>query len=276
MQPMTQSWVERLRRIQAERDTWLCVGLDPSPSLMPAGVSLRDFGCAIIDATLDYACAFKPNLIFYLSFGSEGLRALEETIAYIPDDTPVILDAKFGDISYTAEHYAHAVFDVLGADAVTITPYVGMDAVTPLLGRPGKMIFVLVRSSNITGNDFQRWPSERAPLYRFVTAQINTLARDHADQLGMIVSATQPRDLALLRSWAPSIPFLIPGIGVQEGDLGTAVQHGMTRGGTGPLIGVARAIIYASADGDYAAAARTAAAEWVERIRAERADHQEY
>ncbi len=271
---MTESWVERLRRIQAERDTWLCVGLDPTSSLMPAGVSLRDFGRAIVDATVDHACAFKLNLMFYLSFGSAGLSALEETVAHIPGDMPIILDAKFGDIRYTAQHYAQAAFDVLGADAVTISPYVGMDAVIPLLGRPGKIVFVLVRSSNITGNDFQLWPSERAPLFRFVTAQINTLARDYADQLGMIVSATQPRDLALLRSWAPSIPFLIPGIGVQEGDLGTAVQHGMTRGGTGPLIGVARAIIYASSDRDYVTAARAAAAEWAGRIRAARAEHE--
>lgn len=268
---MAQSFVDRLRAAQEARDTWLCVGLDPTPALMPAGVDLLEFGRAIVKATLEYACAYKPNLMFYLAYGAEGIRALQETIAYVPEDTVVILDAKFGDISYTAEHYARSAYDVLGADAVTVSPYAGMDAVTPLLDYPDKMAFVLVRSSNRTGNDFQLWPSERAPLYRFVTAQINTLARDHEDQLGMIVSATQPRDLVLLRSWAPSIPFLIPGLGVQEGDLDTAVQHGMTRSGLGPLISVTRAIIYAGTGPGYAEAARHAAADWAERIRVTRA-----
>lgn len=268
---MAQSFVNRLQAAQQARDTWLCVGLDPTPALMPAGVELLEFGKTIIDATLDYACAYKPNLMFYLAYGAEGIRALQETIAYVPDNTPVILDAKFGDISYTAQHYARSAYEVLGADAVTVSPYAGMDAVTPLLDYPDKMAFVLVRSSNRSGNDFQLWPSERAPLYRFVTAQINTLACDHEDQLGMIVSATQPRDLVLLRSWAPCIPFLIPGLGAQEGDLDTAVQHGMTRDGLGPIISVTRAIIYATSGPDYAQAARHAAEEWAARIRTARA-----
>jgi orotidine-5'-phosphate decarboxylase len=188
----------------------------------------------------------------------------------VPDDIPVILDAKFGDISYTAEHYAKAAFEVLGADAVTITPYVGMDAVTPLLAYPDRTVFVLVRSTNTTGNDFQLWPSERAPLYRFVTAQLNTLARQYPNQIGLIVASTQPHDLALIRSWAPSLPFLIPGIGVQQGDLNTAVQHGVSRTGIGPLIGVGRAIIYASQNADFASAARDVARDWVSQIRAAR------
>jgi|AMZC01.1.fsa_nt_AMZC01003613.1_1 orotidine-5'-phosphate decarboxylase len=271
---MAQNFVDRLRAAQEARDTWLCVGLDPTPSLMPAGVDLLEFGRMIIDATREYVCAYKPNLMFYLAYGADGIRALQETIAHVPDDTPVILDAKFGDISYTAEHYARSAYDVLGADAVTVSPYAGMDAVTPLLSYTDKMAFVLVRSSNRSGNDFQLWPSERAPLYRFVTAQVNTLARDNPDQLGMIVSATQPRDLVLLRSWAPSIPFLIPGLGVQEGDLDTAVQHGTTRSGVGPIISVTRAIIYASQGDDFAEAASRAAREWVERIRQLRAVYQ--
>ncbi len=263
---MPVSFLEKLSAVQQRRDSWLCIGLDPTPSLLPEGTDLLTFGREIIDATLDQACAYKPNLMFYLAYGAEGIQALQETIAHVPDDTPVILDAKFGDISYTAEHYARSAYDVLGADAVTVSPYAGMDAVTPLLDYADKMTFVLVRSSNRSGNDFQLWPSERAPLYRFVTAQINTLVREHAGQLGMIVSATQPRDLALLRSWAPSIPFLIPGIGVQEGDLETAVRHGQTRSGVGPLISVTRAIIYASSGADFADAAHKAAGQWRERI----------
>lgn len=263
---MTTTFLDTLSAVQRQRDTWLCIGLDPTPSLLPDGVDLTAFGKAIIDATLDYACAYKPNLMFYLAYGAEGIRALQDTIAHIPDDTPVILDAKFGDISYTAQHYARTAYDVLGADAVTVSPYAGMDAVTPLLDYPDKMTFVLVRSSNTSGNDFQLWPTKRAPLYRFVTAQINTLARQHPGQLGMIVSATQPHDLVLLRSWAPSIPFLIPGLGAQEGDLDTAVQHGKTRHGIGPVISVTRAIIYASSGADFAEAAHQAAQTWRSRI----------
>jgi orotidine-5'-phosphate decarboxylase len=264
------TFIDKVLAAQEKKDSWLCVGLDPSPELMPPGVDLATFGRQIIEATADFTCAYKFNLMFYLAYSLDGLQALYETLADVPHDIPVILDAKFGDISYTAEHYAKAAFGVLGADAVTITPYVGMDAVTPLLTYPDRMVFVVVRSANTTGNDFQLWPSERAPLYRFVTAQLNTLARQYPNQIGLIVAATQPHDLALIRSWAPNLPFLIPGIGVQQGDLNTAVQHGVSRTGIGPLIGVGRAILYASQNADFASAAREVARDWVSQIRAAR------
>jgi len=268
---MAQTFIEKLQASQERRQSWLCVGLDPSLDQAPVGVDLATFGKEIVEATAEFACAFKPNLMFYLAYGTEGFEALQKTIAHVPDDIPVILDAKFGDISFTAGYYARAAFDVLGADAVTVSPYVGMDAVTPLLAHENRMVFVLVRSSNTTGNDFQLWPNDKAPLFRFVTAQVNTLAHKHPDQLGIIVGATQPRDLAQIRSWAPGLPFLIPGLGVQQGDLTTAVEHGMTRTGVGPLIGVARAIIYASQGADFTDAAHDAAAAWVTRIREVRA-----
>ncbi len=263
----TMTFIQKLHAAQQQQNSWLCVGLDPTPELMPPGIDLLTFGKRIIEATAEFACAYKPNLMFYLGYGPDGIHALQETINIVPRDIPVILDAKFGDIAYTAEHYARAAFDVLNADAVTITPYVGMDAVTPLLAYPARMVFVLVRSTNVTGNDFQLWPSDRAPLYRFVTAQLNTLARKHPDQIGLVVGATQPRDLSQIRSWAPTLPFLIPGIGVQQGDLAVAVEHGVTRTGIGPLIGVARSIIYASQGADFADAAYASARDWVQRIR---------
>lgn len=269
------SFIDRLRAAQTERDSWLCVGLDPTLDLIPKGVSVVDFGRAIIDATSEFACAYKMNLAFYLAYGAEGLQALQDTVAHVPDDIPTILDAKFGDISYTAEHYARAAFDQLGVDAVTVSPYVGMDAVTPLLSYRDKMIFVLTRSTNTTGNDFQCWPSERAPLYRYVTAQLNTLARRHPDQLGIMVGATQAPDLINIRSWAPSLPFLIPGIGVQEGDLSIAIEHGVSRTGLGPMIAVARSIIYASKHKDYAEMAHESAATWVQDIREMRSRYSE-
>lgn len=262
------TFIEKLRNAQATHASWLCVGLDPTPDQMPAGVTLPEFCRAILEATADYVCAYKLNLAFYLAQGMECLHTLRDLIARVPSTIPVILDAKFGDISYTAQHYARAAFEAFGADAVTVTPYVGMDAVTPLLAYPDRMIFVLVRSANVTGNDFQRWPSERAPLYRFVTAQVNTLARDYPDQLGIMISATQPLDLINVRSWAPALPFLIPGLGVQQGDLQVAVEHGSTRTGIGPIISVTRSIIYASAGPDFAEAAHAAARDWRDRINA--------
>ena len=261
------SFVDKLRTIQEKHDSWLCVGLDPTPDMLPEGVSVLDFSRNIVNATAAYACAFKLNLAFYLAYGAEGIAALQKTVAHVPDDIPVILDAKFGDISYTAEHYARAAFEQIGADAVTVTPYVGMDAVTPLLEQyPDRMVFVLVRSANTTGNDFQHWPNDRAPLYRYVTGQLNTLGRQYPNQLGVLAGATHAPDLINIRSWAPSLTFLIPGIGVQEGDLDIAIEHGVSLSSTGPIIAVTRSIIYAGSDGDYAAAARDAAKLWRQRI----------
>lgn len=268
------TFVDRLRTAQEKRDSWLCIGLDPTPEFMPKSVTLSDFGRAIIDATTELACAYKFNLAFYLAYGPDGLRALQDTVAHVPNDIPTILDAKFGDISYTAEHYARASFEQIGVDAVTVSPYVGMDAVTPLLAYRDKMVFVLARSTNTTGNDFQYWPSERAPLYRYVTAQVNTLARQYPDQLGIVVGATQAPDLINIRSWAPALPFLIPGIGVQQGDLNIAIEHGISQTNIGPMIAVARSIIYASQNDDYAAAARQSAAGWVRQIRDTRARYE--
>lgn len=263
---MPSAFIEKLQAAQRRNNTWLCVGLDPVPGMLPPGVDLTTFSTAIIDATASVACAFKPNLMFYLAYGAEGIRALETTIAHAPDEVPVILDAKFGDIGYTAERYAHAAFETFGADAVTLSPYVGMDAVRPLLRYTDRAVFMLVRSTNTTGNDFQLWPNAHQPLYRHITAQINTLAAEHPGQLGLMVGATQPRDLARIRDWAPTLPFLIPGVGVQAGDLGVAVERGITRSGIGPIISVTRAVIYASQGADFAEAARTAAETWSGQI----------
>jgi orotidine 5'-phosphate decarboxylase subfamily 2 len=269
---MASTFFNRLRTAQEQRDSWLCVGLDPTDSRLPPDVDVATFGQRIVDATAEYACAYKMNMAFYLVYGPDGLQALQTIIAHIPDDIPVILDAKFGDIGYTATHYGRAAFEILGADAVTVSPYVGMDAVVPLLQYDEKAVFVLVRSANTTGNDFQLWPNEQSPLFRYVTAQLNTLADQYPEQIGIGVGATQPRDLARLRCWAPSLPFLVPGLGEQEGDFTLAVEHGLTVTGIGPTISVGRSIIYASDGADFEQAAHTAAREWVERIRAARQD----
>lgn len=264
------TFFQRLRAAQEQRDSWLCIGLDPTASRIPGGVDVTTFGKKIVDATVPYACAYKMNLAFYLAYGPEGLQALQAIIAHVPDEIPVILDAKFGDIDYTALHYARAAFEVLGADAVTVSPYVGMDAVKPLLNYDDKGVFVLVRSANTTSNDFQLWPNEQSPLFRYVTAQLNTLADKHPEQIGISVGATQPRDLMRLRCWAPTLPFLIPGLGEQEGDFAQAVEQGITVTGIGPTINVGRTIIYASQDSDFDHAAAMTARDWVEQIRVQR------
>jgi orotidine-5'-phosphate decarboxylase len=262
-------FIEKLQSAQERQNSWLCIGLDPDADQMPTGVDILTFSKRIVDATAEFACAFKPNLAFYLAHGPDGLRALRETIAHIPNELPVILDAKFGDISYTAAHYGRAAFEMLGADAVTVSAYVGMDAVTPLLvSYPEQMVFVLVRSTNTTSNDFQLWPSDKAPLFRYVTAQLNTLLAKYPDQLGAAVGATQPQDMGRVRTWAPSLPFLISGLGAQGGDLRVAVQEGITRTGIGPILSVTRSIIYADQGPDFADAAQSAASEWLRRIRA--------
>lgn len=264
------TFMDKLKDRQRSNQSWLCVGIDPHPDYMPDNIDLLTFGKAIVDATADQVCAYKLNMVFFLTYGAAGLQVLQDTIAHVPDAIPVILDAKFGDIGYTAERYAALAYDVLGVDAVTLSPYVGMDAVMPLLDYPGRAVFVLARSANRTGNDFQRWPNQHAPLFRFVVAQLNTLAQKHPGQVGAGVASTQARDLSQIRCWAPNLPFLIPGLGVQEGDVNAAVEHGETRDGIGPLISVTRAIIYASQGGDYAAAARQAAQQWRERLHAVR------
>lgn len=263
-------FIDRLREAQQRNDSWLCVGLDPNRELLPPGVSLETFCRTVIDATIDYVCAFKFNLAFFLTHGAEGYATLIDVMASVPEHIPVILDAKFGDIDYTAQQHARITFEVTKAQAVTLTPYVGIEAIMPFLQNPESMVLVLVRSANRLGNDFQTWPSSESPLFRYVTSEINTLEQQYPGQLGLSVAATLPRDLARIRSWAPNVPFLIPGVGVQEGDLRTAVQHGATRTGIGPIINLSREISHASRGPDFGEQARAAAEHWVQEIRRER------
>lgn len=263
--------IDQLHDAQQRNDSWLCVGLDPNPELIPPGVSLEEFCRTIIDATHDLVCAFKFNLAFFLAYGPGGMAVLADMIALVSADIPVILDAKFGDIDYTAQQQVRIAYDVLKARAVTLTPYVGIEGILPFLSNPDALAIVLVRSTNRFGNDFQTWPSAESPLYRYVTAEINTLEQRYPGQVGLSAAATLPRDLARIRSWAPNLPLLIPGVGAQEGDLRTAVQYGSARAGVGPIISISRAITYASRDRDFGRQAQAAAQKWVEDIRHERA-----
>jgi orotidine-5'-phosphate decarboxylase len=244
-----------------KNNSLLCVGLDPDPALMPPGVSTLDFNKAVIDATADLVCCFKPNLAFYEVEGAAGWEILRQTIDYIPKSVPVIADAKRGDIGNTAKAYAVAVFDELGAGAVTVNPYLGFDAIEPFLSYHERGVFILCRTSNKGAADFQnlavQFEGKETPLYQVVAGRAHDWNR--AKNIGLVVGATYPDELRILRKAHPDIPFLIPGVGAQGGDFRLAVEYGQDRRGAGIAINSSRQILYASKGNDFAQAARSAA-----------------
>jgi orotidine-5'-phosphate decarboxylase len=255
---------EKLLAAQQRNNSWVCVGLDIQLSKMPLPLQQMDdpilpFAQAIIDATRDLACAFKPNLGFFLAEGAAGVIALERLMRYIPSDIPIILDGKFGDIGSTAEQYAHGAFQALRADAVTLSPYVGADAIKPFLNYADKGVFVLARTSNPGAGEFQNLLSDGTPLYQSVVRKASEWHQAGPGSCGLVVGATYPQELEQVRALAPDLPFLIPGVGAQGGDLAAAVRHGPTRSGVGPVINASRSILYASGKADFAEAARAAA-----------------
>jgi len=256
---------EKLRQIQEGSGSWLCVGLDPVRERLPESISrsslpFLEFCRKIVDATQDIVCAYKPNLGFWLAEGSSGIEQLRHLIELIPGHIPVILDAKFGDVGHTAQAYADSAFQTLGADAATSNPYLGIDAIRPFLQKPDRGTFLLARTSNPSAPDLQDLRHAGVPLYEHVALLCAQWARDYPGMCGLVVGATYPQDLAKLRSIVPAPPFLIPGVGAQGGSLNAAVQYGATADGIGPVISSSRGILYASASGDFALAARDAAA----------------
>lgn len=257
-------YLEKLRRVQEINRSWLCLGLDPQPELLPVDAlkwdePLLPFNRAIIDATADLVCAYKPNLGFYLQWGAAGVIALERTIAYIPDHIPVILDAKIGDIGHTQAAWGRGLFDVWDVDAVTVNPYVGAEAVRPLLvGRSNKAVYVLARTSNPGAQRFQGNLVDGEGLAADVLRAAPEWAGAGDGHCGFVVGATWPGELAVARALAPDANFLIPGIGAQGGNLAAAVAHGPDSY-AGPVINAGRSVIYASAGLDFDEAAREAA-----------------
>jgi orotidine-5'-phosphate decarboxylase len=255
------TFIDKLREIQGTNRSYVCIGLDPDISKMPpgfgqSGTDILAFCNAIIDSTADLVSAYKANLAFYLAHGAVGIDTLRQVIAHVPAEIPTILDAKFGDIGNTAAHYAAFAFEQIRADAVTLSPYIGTDAIQPFIAHPRRFAFVLARTSNVQGNEFQQWPDPAAPLYRRVAEQMGALEQGHPDQIGLVVGATQPAELEQIRGWVPDLPFLVPGIGAQGGDLVASIRHGMSRSGLGPVINVGRDVLYASQGSDFAQAAR--------------------
>lgn len=241
---MRRSFFEALEDTVRANDSLLCIGLDPRPERVPDGDVLA-FNRRIVEATSDLACAYKPNFAFYEALGVEGLAALKATIDSIHErGLPVILDAKRGDIGSTAQAYAQAAFDVWGADAVTVNPYLGGDALEPFLDRTDKGIFVLCHTSNPGAQDLQSLNVAGQPLYRHV-AELARRWNRHGN-VGLVIGATFPEEIAVTRASAPEMWFLVPGVGAQGGDLEVAVSAGLDAAGHGLIINATRSIIYAS------------------------------
>ncbi len=246
---MDRSFVEKLTDAVERNDSLLCVGLDPDLDRLAAeyghmssvGERLVAFCRNIIGQTADLVCCYKPNIAFFEQAGAEGWIALQEVIAAVPDGLPVLLDAKRGDIGSTAKAYARAAFDVLGADAITLSPYLGRDSVAPFLAYDGKAAFLLCHTSNPSAADVQNHGTP--PLYQLV-AQEGQRWGD-AGQVGFVVGATQEAALRAVRRLAPNRWILAPGVGAQGGDLAATLLAGLDTAGTGMIVPVSRGVLSA-------------------------------
>lgn len=287
---MTASYLERLAARSAAVGSVLCLGVDPDPASLPAGFSrdlagVERFAAMIVDSAGPYVAAVKPNLAFWESHGSAGMAALERIRARVPGDLPVVADAKRGDISTTAAHQAVALFDRLGADAVTVNPYVGREGIEPLLARADRFAYVLCRTSNPGAGEFQGLiveadplidaPAE--PLYLRVARRVATW---QPGVVGLVVGATAPDELRAVRAVVPGLPVLVPGIGTQGGDLAAVLVDGpatageaVARPGRALLVNISRSIARAAlgegvggSAGDLEERIAQAARDWAARL----------
>jgi orotidine-5'-phosphate decarboxylase len=263
MSTSTVAFVERLQAAQQRNDSLLCVGLDPDPSRFPIQVgqtarSIRAFNRAIVDATADLVCCYKPNLGFYTAHGLTGLEALVALRDDVPTHIPLLLDAKIGDMANTLAAYARGYFDEWGFDAITANPFQGHDALEPLLRYRERGVFVLCKTSNPGSGQLQ----DR--LFDDGVSVSDTIARlavewNSAGNVGLVVGATYPAHLAAARAIAPDLPILVPGIGAQGGDLEAAVRAGIDARGAGLLLSSSRAVCHASSGADFQQSARCVA-----------------
>ncbi len=275
------TFVEKLARASRANRSLVCVGLDPDPALM-AIPDVLEFNRAIVDATKDLVCAFKPNLPFYEALGLKGLKALEGTISHIREVAPGVIvlgDGKRGDIASTNIMYARALFEVWGFDAATVNAYGGGESLEPFLAHEDKGVFVWCRSSNPGAKEFQdmRLASEAGSMTLYEWMAQLASGWNSRGNVGLVVGATYPEELARVRSLAPGMPILIPGVGAQGGDLERSVRAGLDSGRHNILVASSRGITYASKVGstgsldrraDFAEAARRAASDLRERINA--------
>ena len=258
------NFVDALRAVSARHDSMLCVGLDPEPARFPLAwrgdaARIFDFCAAIVDATRDLVCAFKPQIAYFAAHRAED--QLERLIAHIhatAPQVPVILDAKRGDIGATAEQYAREAFERYRADAVTLSPFMGMDSLEPFLRHRDKGAILLCRTSNPGGDDLQAQVLEGGERVYERVARLAAGPWNGNGQLGLVVGATYPAEIARVRELAPSLPLLIPGIGAQGGDVDATVRAGWRR--DAPIVvNSSRAVLYAGENDDFADAARRTA-----------------
>ena len=287
---MTAGYLERLADRSAATGSILCLGLDPDPAALPNGFSrdlagVERFAALVLEAALPCAAAVKPNLAFYEAFGSAGIAALERLRATIPADVPVVIDAKRGDIGSTAARQAVALFDALGADAVTVNPYLGEEAIAPLVSREDRFAYVLCRTSNAGAGEVQglRVAADPAmgapeePLHARVARRV--AGWGPGGTVGLVVGATAPEELRAIRAIAPGLAFLVPGLGAQGGELEPVLADGPAtsapaggRPGGGLLVNVSRAIAGAATGtvdgsaGDPLERIAAAAREWAARL----------
>ena len=277
------TFLDMLRAAERQNASMLCVGLDPEPTKFPERIKgdsnkIYDFCAAIVDATADVVNSFKPQIAYFAAHRAEGqLERLMEHMRRVAPHVPIILDAKRGDIGSTAEQYAIEAFERYGADAVTLSPFMGWDSVAPYLKHHGKGAFLLCRTSNPGGDDLQnqRLASvDGQPLLYEHVARLAQGPWNLNGQLGLVVGATYPKEIERVRELAPTVPLLIPGVGAQGGDAVATVKAGLRVRGdqtTGPIIvNSSRAILYASKGDDFAEAARRVALQTRETLQAAR------
>ncbi len=263
------TFAERVGRRVTEADTLVCVGLDPVLDKLPAHLSrsvdsVVHMCQAIIEATHPYAAAFKPNLAFFTALGRPGLNALWAVRHSIPAGIPVILDCKVGDVSETARAYAHGWFNEFGFDAVTVSPYLGEDAVAPFLEYADKGVIILCKTSNSGSGDFQDLAlANGEPLYLAVADKCHEWDATHPASVGVVAGATYPAQLKAVRERVGDQVILLPGLGAQGGELRSSVESGVDASGGGLLCSSSRAIMFASNGPDFDVAAQVV----VERMR---------
>ena len=272
---MSQAFTDLLRAAEARHRSMLCVGLDPEPARFPGAwkgdaTRIFDFCAAIVDATKDLVSAYKPQVAYFAAQRAEDqLERLCAHIRAVAPGVPLILDAKRGDIGATAEQYAREAFERYGADAVTLSPFMGWDSVEPFLRHEGKGVFLLCRTSNPGGDDLQAQVLEGGERVFERVARLAAGPWNRNGQVGLVVGATYPAEVARVRELAPTLPLLIPGVGAQGGDAAATVHAGwrgqVLAGGdawhsTGSIVvNSSRAVLYASAGADFAEAARRVA-----------------
>lgn len=261
----------KLRTCWDKNNSLVCIGLDPDIDKLPAAVKnhaypLFEFNKAIIDATHDLVCAYKPQIAYYAAYGAEDQLAM--TISHILQKypaVPVILDAKRGDIGSTAEMYAREAFDRYGADALTVNPYMGGDTLEPYLSRADKGVVILCKTSNRGSADIQDLKVDGRQIFKIIAHKAATVWNSNKNVL-LVIGATYPEEMAQVRAIAPDVPFLVPGVGAQGGDVEKVISNGKTASGTGLIINSSRGIIYAGSGNDFADAAREKAKELKEMI----------